>query len=396
MAKADLKLDPRLMTIVEAEYPRFSSSEMSRRRKLVEQAMLDGGADHLLVYGAGFRGGAVHWVSDWHTTYEAALIVTPGKRDTLFVQFFNHLPLARKMMPATDVRWGGESTIKEVIGELVARGARPDRVGVMGALPIGNYKSLAAKLGDVKDLNRAYFGLRMVKSQEEIDWARIAARLSDLSIDALRREVRPGLDERDLGAIVEGAYTPWGGSNVIHFFGVTSMASSDICVPRQHPSTRKIQIGDVISTEITASFWDAQGQVLRTFFVAAEPTSLYRQLHDTAEAAYEAIVAKARPGTHARELAEAAKLIERAGFSFYDDVVHGYGGGYLQPIIGSPTRKNDPLPDLTLAPGMMLVIQPNVITLDEKAGVQTGECVVITQNGAESIHTAPRGPFRLG
>jgi Xaa-Pro dipeptidase len=396
MAKADLKLDPRLMTIVEAEYPRFSSSEMSRRRKLVEQVMLDDGVDHLLVYGAGFRGGAVHWVSDWHTTYEAALIVTPEKRDTLFVQFYNHLPLARKMIPATDVRWGGESTIKEVIGELVARGARPDRVGVMGALPIGNYKSLAAKFGDVKDLNRAYFGLRMVKSQEEIDWAKIAARLSDLSIDALRREVRPGLDERDLGAIVEGAYTPWGGSNVIHFFGVTSMASSDVCVPRQHPSTRKIQIGDAISTEITASFWDAQGQVLRTFFVGAEPTPLYRQLHDTAEAAFDAIVAKARPGTHARELAEAAKLIERAGFSFYDDVVHGYGGGYLQPIIGSPTRKNDPLPDLTLAPGMMLVIQPNVITLDEKAGVQTGECVVITQNGAESIHTAPRGPFRLG
>ena len=396
MAKADLKLAPRLMAIVEAEYPRFSSGEMNRRQKLVEQAMLDGGVDHLLVYGAGFRGGAVHWVSDWHTTYEAALIVTPGKRDTLFVQFYNHLPLARKMMATTDVRWGGESTIKEVIEEFAARGARPDRVGVMGGLPIGNYKSLAAKFGDVKDLNRAYFSLRMVKSQEEVDWARVAARLSDLSIDALRREIRPGIDERDLGAIVEGAYTPWGGSNVIHFFGVTAMANPDVCVPRQHPSTRKIQNGDVISTEITASFWDAQGQVLRTFFVGAEPTPLYRKLHDTAEAAYEAILAKAHPGTHARELAEAAQLIERAGFSFYDDVVHGYGGGYLQPIVGSPTRKNDPLPDVVLAPGMMLVIQPNVITLDEKAGVQTGECVAITENGGESIHTAPRGPFRVG
>jgi Xaa-Pro aminopeptidase len=99
---------------------------------------------------------------------------------------------------------------------------------------------------------------------------------------------------------------------------------------------------------------------------------------------------------HAQELAEAAQLIERAGFSFYDDVVHGYGGGYLQPIIGSPTRKNDPLPDLVLARGMMLVIQPNVITLDQKAGVQTGECVAIIENGGESIHTAPRGPFRVG
>jgi Xaa-Pro aminopeptidase len=369
---------------------------MTRRRKLVEQAMADSGADHLLVYGAGFRGGAVHWVSDWHTTYEAALVVSPGKRDTLFVQFYNHLPLARKMMPAIDVRWGGESTIKEVVGELTARGAKENRVGVMGGLPIGNYKALSAKFSDVKDLNRAYFGLRMMKSPEEIDWARIAARLSDLSIEALRREIRPGIDERDLGAIVEGAYTPWGGSNVIHFFGVTSMANPDVCVPRQHPSTRKIQNGDVISTEITASFWDAQGQVLRTFFVGAEPTPLYRKLHDTAEAAFDAIVAKARPGAHAHELAEAAKLIERTGFSFYDDVVHGYGGGYLQPIIGSPTRKNDPLPDLVLEQGMMLVVQPNVITLDEKAGVQTGECIAITEKGGESIHTAPRGPFRIG
>jgi Xaa-Pro aminopeptidase len=283
-----------------------------------------------------------------------------------------------------------------VIGELESRGAKPKLVGVMGGLPIGNYQALAAKFGEVKDLNRAYFGLRMIKSQEELDWARIAARLSDLSIEALLRDVRPGIDERDLGAIVEGAYAPWGGTNVIHFFGATAMANPDLCVPRQHPSTRKIRNGDVISTEITASFWDAQGQVLRTFFVGADPTTLYRRLHDTAEAAFDAIFSKLRPGTHARELAEAAKLIEHAGFSFYDDVVHGYGGGYLQPIIGSPTRANDPLPDLTLAPGMMLVVQPNVITKDENAGVQTGECIVITEAGAESIHTAPRGPFRIG
>jgi Xaa-Pro aminopeptidase len=395
MKKPDLKLDARLMAIVEAEYPRFSTTEMSRRRNLIEQAMADGGVDHLLVYGAGFRGGAVHWVSDWHTTYEAALIVTPGKRDALFVQFYNHLPLARLMMPATDVRWGGEQTIGSLIMELEVRGAKSGRVGVMGALPIGGYKAIAAKFGDVKDLNRAYFGLRMIKSQEEIDWARVAARLSDLSIEALRREIRPGIDERDLGAIVESAYAPWGGTNVIHFFGVTSMENPDLCVPRQHPSTRKIRNGDVISTEITASFWDAQGQVLRTFFVGADPTPLYRRLHDTAEAAFDAIFARVRPGTYARELAEAAKLIERAGFSFFDDVVHGYGGGYLPPIIGSPRRANGPLPDLVLAPGMMLVVQPNVITPDEKAGVQTGECVVITEKGAESVHTAPRGPFRI-
>ena len=48
------------------------------------------------------------------------------------------------MMPETDVRWGGTSTIQSVIGELAARGAAAGRVGVVGPLPIGPAKALAA------------------------------------------------------------------------------------------------------------------------------------------------------------------------------------------------------------------------------------------------------------
>jgi len=394
--KPELELDARLMPIVEQEYPRFSAGEMARRRGAMEKLMAGAGVEHLVAYGFAFRGGAVHWLSDWLTTYEAALVFSPGQRDTLFVQFYNHLPQARAMMPETDVRWGGVATIQSVIGELERRGAKAGRVGVVGPLPVGPYKALAAKFGEVADLNGPYFRLRLVKSPEEIDWCRIGARLSDLSIDALIREIRPGLDERELGAITEEAYQSWGGSNIIHFFGVTPMRDPKLFVPRQHASTRKIEKGDAISCEITANFWEGWGQILRTFSVGEPLTPLYQRLHDTAEAAYDAIFAVLRPGAHARELAEAAQLIEKAGFTFYDDVVHGFGGGYLPPIIGSPTRGKEPVPDIVLQPGMMLVIQPNVITTDQKAGVQTGECVVITAAGAESLHVAPRGPFRVG
>jgi hypothetical protein len=44
---------------------------------------------------------------------------------------------------------------------------------------------------------------------------------------------------------------------------------------------------------------------------------------------------------------------------------------------------------------MMIVIQPNVITHDQKAGVQTGELVLITRTGAESLHGAPRGAIHV-
>ena len=73
----------------------------------------------------------------------------------------------------------------------------------------------------------------------------------------------------------------------------------------------------------------------------------------------------------------------------------GYGGGYLQPILGCKSRPAGPIPNLTLEPGMCMVVQPNIITKDQKAGVQTGEAVRITENGVVSLHDIPRGIHRI-
>jgi Xaa-Pro dipeptidase len=219
--------------------------------------------------------------------------------------------------------------------------------------------------------------------------------MSDLSVEALARELRPGLDEGDVAAVIEGAYQPWRASTIIHIIGATSMHSPQNCVPRQHLTKRKLQKGDIISCELSASFWEHWGQVLRTFTLGEPLSPLYQRLHDTAQAAYDAMFKAARAGNHVRELEIGSTVIQDAGFTFYDDLVHGFGGGYTQPIIGSPTRGHEALPDMRLEAGMTIVIQPNVITHDQKAGVQTGELVLITETGAESLHTAPRGPIHM-
>ena len=50
-----------------------------------------------------------------------------------------------------------------------------------------------------------------------------------------------------------------------------------------------------------------------------------------------------------------------------------------------------PVPDVPFRAGQTVVIQPNVVTPDRKAGVQTGEMVLITDNGIERFHAVPRG-----
>lgn len=386
------------MTIRRTEhgYPRFSDEELARRRAAIHGVMDERGTRHLVLYGANRFGSAVPWLTGWPVTREAAVVLTPAEPDVLLVQFHNHVPNARRLALDADVRWGGPSTIATVVEVLERHGAHGSTVAFAGPLTAGQRDALAASFGDVEDLTGQITALRLIKSSEELEWIRVGAELSDRSIEALRREVVPGIAERDLAAIVEGAYLAEGGVNHIHYFGVTSMADPDRAVPAQFPSDRQIAAGDVLVTELSASFWDHPGQVLRTFTVAADPTPLYRELHDVAQAAFEAVAGVVRDGVHVAEAIDAAAVIEDAGFTTYDHLVHGFVGGYLPPVLGSRSRTLEASPDMTFRAGMTVVIQPNVITPDERAGVQTGELVHVTRDGVERLHRAPLGLARIG
>jgi Xaa-Pro dipeptidase len=173
------------------------------------------------------------------------------------------------------------------------------------------------------------------------------------------------------------------------------MHNSDLAVPRQFPSHRKVQKGDVVVSEITATFFDHGGQVLRSFAVGEEPSPLYLDLHAVADAAFDAICSVLKPGAVPAQVIEASRVIEQAGFTIIDDLLHGYGGGYLQPVLGCTSRPSGPVPDTPFQANQTVVIQPNVVTRDGKAGVQTGQLVVITKDGVESLQHFPRGFGRV-
>jgi Xaa-Pro aminopeptidase len=387
------QLPARLRRIVAQEYPRFSESEMRRRRTLMAALAQSAGVDLVLVCGEQRAGGGVGWLSGWPVTAEAVVVFDPARSSVLFVQYYNHVPLARRLAAECEVRWGGTSTIDTLEAQLSKRNSK--KIGLIGPLGAAKLRRLGGGF-ELVDLNAAYADMRLVKSDEELDWVRIGAWLSDLAIAALQREARSGIDERELWRICEDAYAGQGGSTWIHYFGVTSMAAPDCCVPAQYPSARRVRKGDAMFCEISAHFWDYPGQVLRTFSVEAEPTALYRELYAVAEEAFTSILKVAKKGSPARALVEASSVIEKAGFTTWDDLVHGFVGGYLPPVLGSASRPAGPLPERTLQAGMTIVIQPNVVTPDGRAGVQVGELVLVTESGCERFHRAPTGFLRLG
>lgn len=399
-----MKLVPQLVAeirsrysdLLDSDYPRFSDGEMARRDSLLADMLAAHNLGALIAVEAMRAGTATSWITGWPVTAEAVTLIVPGAERRMFIQHFNHLPLARRLAHNTEVLWGEAGALR-LAAEAVQQ-AKPGkaRMGVIGRIPVAQSAMLSGMF-EVTDMNRAYTQVRLVKSDEELRWLELAADLTDVAVTALAEGAKPGMSERELQALVQTPYLPFGATNFIHYSQTASMTASDSAVPRQYPSGRKLAKGDVLSTELSVDYWGYTGQVLRTFFIGEEPNALYRELHAVADAVLDRILERIRPGIHVRDLVAASSQIEDSGFTIIDDLVHGYGGGYLPPVLGSRSRPAaGEIPDMILKRGMALVVQPNVVTKDWKAGVQTGNLLVVTDTGAKSLQKFPRGFHVLG
>lgn len=384
-----------LQHIISQEYPRFTDTEYLRRRKTFEQKMIANGVSHVLVRGFLRIGAAIPYFTGWQTTHDAVVLMTPGEELLLFVNHYNHLPMAQMMARLTDVRWGGVSAVDSALAELKVRGGSSSKVGVLGHFTANQHSKLIAGAGQIIDMNGDFTQQRLIKSEEEHNWMQIGAILSDAGIGAIPEQLISDMNEYELADAVERSFIRHGAVSQTHYFMINSMQNPKYCVPRQFLSNRKIKKGDIISTELSAQYWGYAGQILRTVTVGANATPLFTDLHDVAMAAFDAICKIMKPGTRPEEIIDAANIIEDSGFTIWDDLIHGFGGGYLPPVLGSKSRNIFPYPDMELQEGMYIVVQPNVITTDNTAGVQTGEMMRITAAGCEPVHKYPRGMERV-
>ncbi len=372
-------------------YPRFSDAEFSRRYAAVRAAMQKADLLALIVSGTVSSYNEIAYLTNFLVTREAMLVFPLDGDAALFVQMYNHVPTAHQMAYTRDVRWGGPDTAISAAENLLERGSGKSRIGLVGAISYKQYESFRRLLPDATlvDFTSQFIRLRLIKSDEEIAFLRKGAEFSDLAMKALENEVRPGMPEHELTAIVEKAYLGLGGRTHIHYMATTPMHNPSVCVPAQHQSNRIIENGDVLITEISAHYYGYPGQILRPFAIGMPPTPQYQHMYDVASEAFHRIASVIRPGVSIDDVLDAGEYIHTAGFSIYDDLLHGFGGGYLPPILRTRRTSTRPPAPFTFEADMTLVIQPNVITADERMGVQVGELVLVTHQGIESLHRYP-------
>jgi Xaa-Pro aminopeptidase len=396
-------------------WDRFSTAEMDRRYTLARELMDEHGLAALVLFGnSGVNRGNManpFWLSNHLDLHHCYLVVPrdPGQDAALYTGLTNHVPNAREVSDVPIIEWGTYDPAGVVAARLRELGVTSGAVGLVGVnatfsmgMPYAHHARLREELPGLEpvDVTLAYSRLRLIKSEEEVEWLRKAAELTDLAIVALAEGARPGMSDIELVALSEAAYRPEGATPRITFLRSMAMDDPNGCLPAQNPSHRRIAAGDVIITEFSASYWGYTGQIQRPVFVEAEPTEPWQRMFDVALESYEQIMEVLKPGATEADTIRAGSIIGEAGYAIYDDLVHGYGVGIEPPIVDRscvqwwPWDDANPAPaGKTFAEGMAVVVQPNPITPDERMGLQLGQLGVIRADGMETLHTVPLEPL---
>jgi Xaa-Pro dipeptidase len=237
------------------------------------------------------------------------------------------------------------------------------------------------------DISWDYTCLRGAKSEGEISLARESARIVDLCWEKLAAEMKPGMYEHEVAALMET--TMWQ-SHTDKTFNLTCSAKKDItrpCWPSAH-SPNVIKKGDLFLAEITACFCGYWTQKV-SHYSFGKLDLLAQELFTVCEFALQKGAQLIHPGANAKDIANAIdRTIQDAGFLSSSQFPTGPHGHLMGLEIDEGTFS--PRKDLILETGMVMAIHPGAAAPGWVVG-QPGifgpaSTYVVTSDGVEKLN----------
>lgn len=217
---------------------------------------------------------------------------------------------------------------------------------------------------------------------------RQAGRIVAEVLQALAREVRPGITTAKLDKVAEREIRKRGA--VPSFKGYRGYPAS-LCASVNHevvhgiPGGRALQEGDIISLDVGAIYQGYHGDAARTVAVGAITPQAQELVRVTREA-LEAGTSAARAGAHLGDVSGTIqRWVESRGFAVVREYVgHGIGREMHEdpqvPNFGEPGQ------GLILEKGMTLALEPMVNVGDWRTKVLDNHWTVVTADGSLSAH----------
>jgi Xaa-Pro dipeptidase len=251
-------------------------------------------------------------------------------------------------------------------------------IGVNSTAPAFCVLDIAAK-SNVRFVNAKPLleEMRIIKTAEELENARISASIADKAFDAVVKFIKPGMKEADIKSFLFSEMEKLGGS--APFAIVASGPNSSIS--HYNGSDRVIESKDLVLLDFGCTDKGMCSDMSRTLFVGGV-TEEQRKVYAICRKATEAGEAACFEGAYIPDVDKAAReLIDASGYGKFFINRLGHGVGYMiheaPDIKASNMRK--------LEKGMCFTIEPG-INIPGKFGMRVEDVVAITENGAEILN----------
>ncbi len=236
------------------------------------------------------------------------------------------------------------------------------------------------KMADGGDVIRL---LRLCKDAGEIAAVRKAIQISESVLARTLEEVKVGMSEREVAAMMSITAFKMGVQDVS--FGPLVQVGKMSAFPHGGAGDTRIVKGDTLLIDFGYKHADYPADITRTFYVG-EPSAEQRKIHELVKAANAAGRAAAKPGATGQDIDRATrKVIEDAGYGKY--FTHRTGHGLGLEVHEAPYIVEG---DTTvLKPGMLFTIEPGIY-IEGVGGVRIEDNVVITESGADVLTSFSR------
>ena len=349
------------------------------------------------------------------------LLVRPREAPVFFTDF-RYVPMAHRVAPwlkTVQLRRG--QSFAQAVRKLMPRGVR--RLGYEGSVPASRFLSLqkAFRRATLVDVAEDVLSLRAVKTLPEIAKITEAVALNDEIWSLARKEIRPGMTEKEIQRVIRGFMNALGdgeafetivcaGANAaechhvpddtvwrrgepllvdmgVKLAGVCSDMTRCIGLKNEDLRLKNEDLRLKIEDYARASSKNGQGKkILNPQPSILNPQSSifnreYSKVYGIVLKANKAAIAAARPGMTCGALDKVARdIIRKAGYGKAFGHSLGHGVGY--EIHEEPTARSKS--KTVLEPGMFVTIEPGIY-LEGKLGVRIEDLILITPDGCRVV-----------
>lgn len=324
----------------------ISDTELGRRWVALREAMEAEGIDVLLLQNnSAENGGYTRYVTDMPASYYQTSVVFP-REGLMSVVAHGILGDERELENGTDGRWRGVGRLygtasfpsaaytREYDAEFALKALAPYAKATIGL--VGTYQ-MSFAFGDRvrRDLPQASFvdatelvdRIKAIKSPEEQELIRGAARLQDDVMEFTLGQVQAGMKESDVAAIARRRAQELGSEAGIYLTGSGPVGAPAHIAPR-HFQNRVLREGDVLALLVEV---DGPGGMFtelgRSCTLGPAPQKLQEELAFTLEA-QRFTLEHLKPGTGAADVAAAYNDFMRANGRPPERRIHCHAQGY--------------------------------------------------------------------